>query len=272
MKVQLAQIPSVDGIVAPNLTRVLEVIQAAQNDVDVIVFPETCLMGFPNEKQIKEVAESEDGFTLTCVQNAVRAKGISVVIGFAERCDDSYYNTTVLLSPDGICLKYRKTHLWATDIGVFKPGFELATGLWKGIRVGILICFDLEFPETARALAAQGAQILFITNANMDPYGFVHRSLIIARAIENQIFVVMANRCGDGSENLTFAGESAVISPLGNVLASLNRDQSCITCDIDINDVQKSRLNYQYLNQRRISLVGDYVNKSNNQSAHLIKK
>ncbi|WP_394788206.1 carbon-nitrogen hydrolase family protein [Rhodoferax sp.] len=269
MKVQLAQIPSDDGVTLPNLARVLAVIEAADASTDLIVFPETCLMGFPSADEVGQVAEAESGLTLQAVLRAVQARGISVVVGFAEADAGHYYNTTVLLSPDGIALKYRKTHLWASDVGVFTPGQQLVTGLWKGIRVGILICFDIEFPENARALAQQGAELLLVTNANMDPFGPVHRALIVARAMENQVFAVMANRCGSGGD-LTFAGESVVVSPTGRVIAAMGRDEGTLNVDIDLAEVQASRTDYSYLAQRRIPLAAELTRLTGTQTALLI--
>lgn len=271
MKVQLAQIPSDDGVTAPNLARVLAVIQAADAQTDLIVFPETCLMGFPTREQVALVAEPEDGPTLQAVLAAVRRRKISVALGFAEAAGGHFYNTTVLLSPEGMALKYRKTHLWASDVGVFEPGDQLVTGMWNGIRVGILICFDIEFPETARALAAQGAELLLVTNGNMDPFGPVHRALTIARAMENQVFAVMVNRCGSGGD-LVFAGESMVVSPSGQVLAALGREAGTQLVEIDLAEVAKSRTEYVYLQQRRLPLAGEVVALDGSQSAHQIPR
>lgn len=269
MKVQLAQIPSDDSQTTPNLVRVLAIIQSAERDTDVIVFPETCLMGFPSADEIATVAEPAHGATLGAVLQAVQASGIAVVIGFAEADGGRYYNTTVLIAPEGIVLTYRKTHLWASDIGVFTPGDQLPTAVWKGLRVGLLICFDVEFPETARALAGQGAELLFVTNANMDPYGPVHRALLIARAMENQIFIAMANRCGS-SADLMFAGESAVFGPTGAVLASLGREPGSLTLELDLAEVAQSRSDYRYVEQRRIALAGTVVAQAGGHTSHLI--
>jgi (R)-amidase len=269
VKVQLAQIPANDGFTAPNLARILSVINAAEPDTDLIVFPETSLMGFPSVQELPQVAEPEDGPTLGAVLQAVRARGISVVVGFAEVQDGRYYNTTVLLSPEGISLKYRKTHLWGTDVGLFEAGNDLVTGLWNGIRVGILICFDIEFPETARALAAQGAELLLVTNANMDPFGPVHRALVVARAMENQIFAVMTNRCGKGGD-LVFAGESVVVSPTGQILGALGREEATLTVTFDMAEVPKSRADYHYLKQRRVPLAGQLFKLPGGQTSHRI--
>lgn len=271
MNIQLAQISSEDGVTQPNLAKVLSIIESAAAETDLIVFPETCLMGFPTAEQVASVAETEDGPTLAAVQAAINKKQISVALGFAEVEDGHFYNTTVLMSPEGIHLKYRKTHLWASDIGVFEPGNQLVTGMWKGIRVGILICFDIEFPETARALAAQGAELLLVTNGNMDPYGPVHRSLITARAMENQIFAVMVNRCGTGGD-LVFAGESAVVNPFGEVITALGREESFAQVSLDMSFVEKSRSDYQYLALRRIQQVGTLVEGNEGQRAFVISE
>jgi (R)-amidase len=258
VQVQLAQIPAEDGVVASNLQRVLAIIANADPQTHLIVFPETCLMGFPSLEEVRSVAESEDGPTVTAVLQAVKRKGISVAVGFAEAHSGHFYNTTVLLSPDGIVLKYRKTHLWSSDVGVFEPGNQLVTAMWNGIRVGILICFDIEFPENARALAAQGAELLIVTNANMDPFGPVHRSLVIARALENQVFAVMANRCGTGG-GLVFAGESVVVSPAGHIVAALGREEGSLVAKIDLAEVAQSRSEYHYLKLRRIPLASGEI-------------
>ena len=102
------------------------------------------------------------------------------------------------MTPEGIALQYRKTHLWPSERSDFSPGDRFTTVLWRGVRVGLLICYDIELPETSRALAQLGAEVVIVTNGNMDPYGPVHRTAIMARAQENQLFAVMVNRVGAG--------------------------------------------------------------------------
>lgn len=256
LQIMLAQMALTDGQTAPNLTRVLAAIADCPSGTDLIVFPETTLMGFPTADEVAQVAESIDGPAMSAVQQAVRDRGVAVVIGFAECRDGRFFNTTVLMAPEGIVLVYRKTHLWASDVGVFDAGSELATAEWRGLRVGLLICFDIEFPETARALAVQGADLLLVTNGNMDPYGPVHQTLITARAMENQIFAVMVNRAGSGG-GLTFAGGSAAINPLGQPLLELGRDEARATVELDLAQLAQSRRDYHYLQQRRIALAGE---------------
>ncbi|MEQ6289280.1 carbon-nitrogen hydrolase family protein [Vogesella sp. GCM10023246] len=269
MQIQLAQIPLADGCTAPNLARVLALIASAPAGTDLIVFPETTLMGFPTADEIAAVAEPLDGPTLAAVQQAVRAANVAVVIGLAERLDGRFYNTTVLLAPEGVLLAYRKTHLWASDVGVFTPGGQLPVATWRGRKVGILICFDIEFPETARALASQGAELLLVTNGNMDPYGPVHRTLMTARALENQLFAVMVNRCGSGG-GLDFAGESMVVTPGGDIQLALGRDEALASTTLDFSLLDASRRDYHYLSQRRIALAGETSASAAGASAFLI--
>ena len=95
------------------------------------------------------------------------------------------------------------------------PGDRYATALWNGIRVGLLVFFDIEFPESARALGQLGAELIIVTNGNMDPYGPTHRTAIMARAMENQAYAVMVNRVGHGDGGLTSPAAALWSIPTG---------------------------------------------------------
>lgn len=256
MKVELVQLAGRDGDTAYNLQRTLAAIADCAADSDLLVFPETQLMGFPSADTVAEVAEPLNGPSLQAVQRALRERGVAAVLGLAEADAGNFYNTTVLLTPEGVALRYRKTHLWASDRGVFSPGDRYTTALWKGVRVGLLICFDIEFPESARALAQLGAELIVVTNGNMDPYGPVHRTAIMARAMENQAFAVMVNRVGEGDDGLVFAGGSAVVDPFGNLLCEAGREPCRQQVMLDFSRLQVARSDYRYLDDRRMSLPG----------------
>ena len=141
--------------------------------------------------------------------------GVSVAIGLAERDGEGFYNTAVLIDHEGgLLLKYRKTHLYESDLGVFKPAqsFPYVAGTASAC---LLICFDIEFPETARMLANKGAEIILVLDGMMKPHGHVHRRVVPVRALENQVYVLMANRVGAG-DRYTFSGESQVADPHGH--------------------------------------------------------
>lgn len=259
MKVELVQLTGRDGDTAHNLAAALEAIAACAADTDLVVFPETHLMGFPTAENIAAVAEPLDGPTVQAVQRAARERDVAVAIGIAENDAGTYYNTTLLITPEGIALTYRKTHLWASDRGIFTPGDRYATCLYKGVRVGLLICFDIEFPESARALGQLGAELIIVTNGNMDPYGPTHRTAIMGRAMENQAFAVMVNRVGEGDGGLMFAGGSAVVDPFGRLLLEAGREACRQVIELDLAQLAAARSDYRYLDERRLHLPGRLV-------------
>ncbi|WP_321883246.1 carbon-nitrogen hydrolase family protein [Paraburkholderia bannensis] len=255
MQLELAQIPLVDGAVAPNLARTIDAIGQRRAGTDLMVFPEATLTGFPTRENVRDIAETLSGPSLSAVRDAARAANVAVAVGLAERDGERFYNTTVLIDERGdIALRYRKTHLWATDVGVFTPGDRFEVCEFKGMTVGLLICYDIEFPESARAVGSLGAEMLVVTNGNMDPFGPVHRRAIVARAQENQMFAALVNRIGDGDDNLTFPGESALVSPFGDVLAELKNEDAVLPVTADRALLAQSREHYSYLHDARIAL------------------
>ncbi|HEV3428361.1 MAG TPA: carbon-nitrogen hydrolase family protein [Paraburkholderia sp.] len=255
MQLELAQIPLVDGAVAPNLARTIDAIGQRRAGTDLMVFPEATLTGFPTRENVRDIAETLSGPSLSAVRDAARAANVAVAVGLSERDGDRFYNTTVLIDERGeIALRYRKTHLWATDVGVFTPGDRFEVCEFKGMTVGLLICYDIEFPESARAVGSLGAEMLVVTNGNMDPFGPVHRRAIVARAQENQMFAALVNRIGAGDDNLTFPGESALVSPFGDVLAELKNEDAVLAVTADRALLAQSREHYSYLHDARIAL------------------
>lgn len=258
MKIELAQVSGIEGDLDANLDTALQCIERARDDTDLIVFPETHLTGFAEEGAAGRAIPPDDPL-FTTLHQATTRKNLAVAIGFLERIDETRcFNASVLITPeDGLLLHYRKTHLWTDEHVLVTPGDRLVCVEWRGLNIGLMICYDLEFPETARALAELGAELIVITNGNMDPYGPVHHNLARARAIENQCFVAMTNRAGTGA-GYTFAGGSAVFAPSGECLAHLEREEGTIQATLDFSLSQKARSTYDYLADRRIPLAGQH--------------
>jgi (R)-amidase len=272
MKVELAQLTGQDNATAHNLKQALNAIAACASDTALIVFPETHLMGFPSSETVADVSEPLDGPTVRAIVQAARARDVSVVIGMAENEQGRFYNTTLLITPEGVALRYRKTHLWASDRGVFSAGDRYTTCLWNGVRVGMLICYDIEFPESARALAQLGAELIIVTNGNMDPYGPTHRTAIMARAQENQAFALMVNRVGEGDGGLVFAGGSALVDPFGTLLHEAGRDEEQFSVELDLEQLQAARRDYRYLDDQRLRLPGEVIERPDGIRELLIPK
>ncbi|MDR5823017.1 carbon-nitrogen hydrolase family protein [Caballeronia sp. LZ043] len=257
MQVELAQLQLIDGDLAHNTRKVVQTISNADTSggTKLIVFPETTLSGFPVRENVAQLAQALDGPALTAVRDAARQRRVAAAVGFTEREGARLHNTTVLIDERGeIALRYRKTHLWASDIGIYTPGDRFSTCMWNGLTVGLLICYDIEFPETARAIGALDADLLLVTNGNMDPFGPVHRRAIAARAMENQMFALMVNRCGSGDEALTFPGLSALIDPFGETVVELGGAETVTKTDIDLKRLEASREHYNYHHDARVAL------------------
>lgn len=220
MKIGYFQFAPVFGDVEKNRARIIDAV--GQSDAELLVIPELATSGyfFASTSQVERMAEPIPGPTTDALAEAASRTGCTIVTGMAERDGDTLYNSAVAVGPDGIIGTYRKIHLFSEEKIHFSPGndgfllFEL-----NGTRVGVLVCFDHMFPEAARTLALQGAQIICHPSDLVLPeYGQLTSRV---RALENRVFWVLANRWGSETahgDELTFTGASQVVHPTGRIL------------------------------------------------------
>jgi predicted amidohydrolase len=217
MEALLAQLAPRPRDLAANAARAATVIR--QNpDVDLVVFPELYLSGYTMER-LDELACPAGGGALAPVADAAAGCGTAVVIGFPELIGGGVANSVALLDRDGsLSGVYRKTHLFGDEARAFVQGDSLLVATLAGRRVAPLVCFDVEFPEPARAAARAGAELLVTVSANMDPFWADHELAGRARALENRLPHLYVNRVGSES-GFDFVGGSRSIAPDGTVLA-----------------------------------------------------
>jgi (R)-amidase len=253
LKVILAQISIVDAETASNLARVLSVIESVGRGADLVVFPETTLSGFPKADEASEIGLTLESAPIMQIGRAARRMRTAVAFGFVELVAGTLYNTALLLDKTGsIRLRYRKTHLWPyTDVGIFAPGNSFFACDIDGLRIGLLICYDVEFPETSRALAQMNVDLIVVLDGNMAPYGPVHRRAVVMRAIENQCFAVLVNRVGS-SALWEFQGDSLAVSPLGEIIAELGQAEETFAVEVSRSRVFEARKSYDYRRDLRI--------------------
>jgi predicted amidohydrolase len=230
---------------------------AAAGGVRLLICPEMFLTGY-NVPGVGDLAEPADGPAAHEVARIARDAGIAVLYGYPERDGDATYNSVQLIDRNGSSLaNYRKTHLYGdVDMRTFTPsdgGFEVVD--LDGVRLGLLICYDVEFPETVRALALAGADLVAVPTALMRPYEVVTRTLVPARAYENQVYVAYANRCGTEGE-FTYCGESCVVAPDGTELARAGDHEDLLFADIDQARHRAARDDNTHLRDRRPELYG----------------
>ena len=229
MKIAVAQMKCVLGDVPANCRTLASLVErAGGHGCDVIVFPEICDTGY-EMSVIREQASAWPGLPFDTAQSAAAKHGVHVICGLSEREGQSIYNSAAVFSPKGDLLaKYRKAHLFTpspvNEDRCFTAGSSLEVVNIGGLKWGLMICYDLRFPELARALAVQGAEVLALCTAWPFPRVAHLQTLVQARAIENQTYVVSANRVGtDGP--VTFCGSSCIIDPYGVIVASAAVDR-----------------------------------------------
>jgi predicted amidohydrolase len=217
--VLLAQLAPVSGGCERNLARVVETVRSHQ-EVDLAIFPELFLSGYVLDA-LDEVAILPTSAEIEAVREAAAAVSTAVVLGFAEAFDGSVANSVACVDRDGeLVAVYRKVHLFGREREAFVSGSEAVVAELCGIPVGIMICFDVEFPELARSLARAGAKMLATASANMEPYYRNHELHVRARALENRLPHVYVNRVGEEG-GLQFVGGSRVVDADGEPTAEL---------------------------------------------------
>jgi (R)-amidase len=275
VRVALVQLCPVDGDKERNLAAAGEAVAAASRaGAAVVVLPEYALTGFPAER-MRELAEPLDGPGVAAFRALAREAGVCLVAGLPRlgRADEGsagppggagsggpagaapVFDTTVVVAPHGELLDvYDKTHLFDRERDVFTAGAALQAPFpWRGIRFGVLCCFDIEFPEPARTLALRGAQCLLVPSANMAPWGPSHRAFVRSRALEDHCWVAYAN-CVGGASGYDFEGGSCLVDPLGRVLCDAGRQTTVVWGDVDVGVADEARRVGDYLAQRRPEL------------------
>jgi predicted amidohydrolase len=225
------------GRVAENLEHGLAL--AATVEADLVVIPELWSSGyvFSSHEEVEALAEdARTGPTARAVGAAARRERRHYVIGFPERHRGRYYNSAILVGPGGVKALYRKLHLFEDEPRWFSPGnLPLAVHRVGRARVGLLICFDWRFPEAARALALRGADV--IAHPSDLVYANAQR-IMRARAFENRVFVVTANRTGVETRpagRVPFTGRSQIVDPMGEVMVRATKaEQVARAADCDL--------------------------------------
>ena len=264
MRVAIYQGPAEAGSVGRNLD-LLEGLaaQAAGAGARLMICPEMFLSGYNiGAEEVSRLAEPADGPALARVAGLARQYRIALLVGYPERGGDgAIYNAVLLIGCDGRSLAgYRKCHLFGDlDRQMFRAGASPpAVVELDGIRIGLLICYDVEFPESVRLLALAGADLVAVPTALMEPFEAVARILVPARALESQVFLAYANRCGREGD-LRYCGLSCVVGPDGADLARAGRGEQLILADLDLARLSASRLANTYLADRRPELYRPIV-------------
>lgn len=247
MKLTLGQFEPIIGDKQANLNRMQRIIeQATEDEADLVLFPELCLTGYFIQDLVEDLSEPMTGPSIVFMQELCKQHEVHVVFSWAERGDDgNIYNSACLIDDAGQMVgNYRKVHLYDREKEIFTPGNTFKVFDTKLGRVGIMICFDLDFPESARSLALQGADIILIPTNNFYPYERYQEVYMKSRAMENEIPVAICNRIGKEAP-LEYFGESCAYDAHGHQLIKLSNKPMAKTVEIPLRPEMDENLQYK---------------------------
>lgn len=249
--------------IAPDLTKVGENLKrmvditdeiCRAQKTDIIIFPELVTTGYECGVRFTDLAERIPGPATNIIAEQAKDYNTCIAFGMVEkhRVESVLYNAAVLIDNEGeIAYTYRKAHLKGEERLAFRPGFKnLAVETPFG-QVGLLLGWDLAFPEAARCLTLQGVDLLCVMANWENPNAAEWRAYITARAFENAIFVAAANRLGE-EYTISFFGDSLIMGPRGEVYASFDENgEGYRVATVDLDEVKRYREELQILQCRQ---------------------
>ena len=217
--------------------------EAAGRGATLLLLPELFDSGY-------HLGQKESGFSLEQIS---RAENISIVCGLSSREGGRSRNSSVFFSSEGSTQRYDKLHLFEGGVQpesqFFFAGEKRAEWIWQSVKATPLICYDLRFPELARAGAVAGSEVFFVSSAWPESRREIFRVLCQSRAIENQAFLLSSNLAGTSSAG-HFAGHSMVVGPDGAILAEAGEGQELLFAELDFTQIGKVRTRMPCLRQR----------------------
>lgn len=241
------------------------VLRAAAEGARLAVFAECCLTGYGVGRdgygmiQLAEPVEGpERGPSVRRMERVAADTGVQVVYGMPELGDGGrVHNSAVIVDPGGATtVAHRKAHLWGAEAKIFAPGDSFLPRPAPEGFLGPLVCYDLDYPESSRTLVMRGADVLTVCNAFPRPWMDFQRTYARARAMENSVYVVLANYTGR-VRTFDFFGESVIVDPYGRVLAEAGRDEAVLVAEVDLEVAARARTELGYLSGRRPELYAE---------------
>jgi predicted amidohydrolase len=262
------------GEIEENLVRMSEMIStiASQQRVDLIVFPELITSGYELGVRFTEMAQRVPGPTVNLIAQRANEYGVYVAFGMVvkERVESVLYNSAILIGPEGDLVEvYNKVHLRGEERMAFREGFKMPVIDTEMGTIGLMIGYDLAFPEVARSLVLDGAEIICVL-ANWEASAIDEwKTYLRARAYENAVYMVGSNRVGE-DVTLTFGGESMVIGPRGQIYASLAGEtdektgaplEGFAVARINLDEVRENREEFQLIQNRQPTVYKTLVRR-----------
>lgn len=246
IKLALAQISCKRGDKTENLKNIEKIVTSAKRQTaSLVIFPELSLTGYTIRDQIYELAETIPGPSTNILEKIAKKTETYIVFGMPELSEKTHatvYNSAVLIGPEGFIGKYRKmylpTHSVFEEKRYFRPGYQTAVFDTELGKIGLIICYDIFFPEVSRLTRLEGAQLIICISASPAVRRMFFETLTAARAIENSSFLAYVNLVGI-EDGLQFWGGSRLIGPQGKILAKAKYDkEDLVTSEVHYADIK----------------------------------
>ena len=272
INVALAQISCEVGDKNHNINKMRQKVEEAKKrDANIIIFPELSLTGYLTRDLTYELAEPIPGPSVKLLEETAKKENIHIIFGMLERSEKAraaIYNTAVLLSPKGFIGKYRKmylpTHSVFEEKRYFRLGYQAPVFETKIGKLGLIICYDVFFPETSRLLRLKGAQFIICISASPARRQRFFEVLTTARAIENTVFLAYVNLVGV-ENGLQFWGGSRIIAPSGSIITQAKYDEEdLVTGSIDYADLERTEAFVPTLRDLRPELFSSLKEQAEN--------
>lgn len=251
MKIALVQYSPAWEDKETNKKKILSLVQDL-NGIELFIFPEMTLTGFTMKS--KEMAETIHGDSFRFFSSIAKEKSANIFAGIIEQRKQLIYNTLIHIKPDGNLLKlYRKVHpfSYSGENEHYHAGTKPAYTKIKNWKIGLTICYDLRFPELYRKYGKKKAHLI-VNIANWPDTRIEHwRTLLKARAIENQCYIAGVNRVGKDPK-LNYVGFSSVFDPMGKEIVSVENDEKVIVVELDKNYVNEVRTKFPFLDDIKL--------------------
>lgn len=253
----VVQFDIVNGDVASNVRTVLkEIGRLKESRVSLVVLPEMFSCGFDNTNLARHAQASEEILDTLC--RTARENRVAIAGSLPEAGDNGIYNTMHFIDTDGILKgSYRKIHLFRLTMEhrLFQAGDEVVVADTSLGKIGLATCYDLRFPDLFRALMAKGAQMV-VLGAQWPEKRIGHwRVLVQARAVENQFYMICANRTGR-DQDLLFTGGSMIVDPNGRICADPGSTDGAARAEVDYSVVDEARRTLGFITDRRPEVYG----------------
>jgi predicted amidohydrolase len=248
LRVALAQITCDVGNKDRNLEIIRKnVVKARRKGAQLLIFPELSLTGYVVRDQIYELAERIPGPSTRAVERLSKENDLHIIFGMPEtsgKTQATLYNSAVLIGPHGLIGKYHKmylpTHSVFEEKRYFRPGYQVAVYDTELGKIGLVICYDIYFPEVTRLARLKGAQLIVCISASPSIRRSFFETLTVARAIENTAFLAYVNRAGI-EDGLQFWGGSRLIGPSGKIIAEAKYDEEdFVVAELDYADAKQA--------------------------------